>query len=168
MNKLEAIIHDFFKDYAGLESLKNAALLVCRRDGVPLFSYKTFESTWNDSTAGALIGGMWQAAETLTQFIPEVKDEDFRFSFDTSSRGIFIIELNGSFEPLYLSYIYYNLDNPARMKSRVKSIKSKLDIYLDDHLNDLSVISDTHEKDVFLFSDISDDEMNDLFSEVIA
>ncbi len=168
MDKLEVVIHNFFKEYAGLESLKNAALLVCRRDGVPLFSYKTFESTWNDSTAGALIGGMWQAAETLTQFIPEVKDEDFRFSFDTSSRGIFIVELSGNFEPLYLSYIYYNLDNPARMKSRVKSIKDKLDMYLDDHLSNVSTRISTQEKEVFLFSDISDDEMDDLFSEVIA
>lgn len=162
MDNMEVVIHDFFKEYAGLDGLTNAALVICRQDGVPLFSYKDFNSDWNDSTVGALVGGIWQAAETLTQFIPNAENDEFRFSYETSSRGIFIVKLDGDFPPLYLSFIYFDLMNPGRIKSRLRSLISKLTLYIEENLQ-----ANGPSGDVFLFDDISDDEMDDLFSGVI-
>jgi len=161
---MELVIHNFFKEYAGLDGLDNAAVVICRRDGVPLYSYKEFQADWNDSTVGALVGGIWQAAETLTQFIPNAEDEDFRFSYETSSRGIFIIQLNGDFEPLYLSFIYFDMINPAKMKARLRSLEGKLTTYIEDNLERNFQTND----EVFLFDDISDSEMDDLFSGVVS
>ncbi|OIQ18442.1 MAG: hypothetical protein BM556_09300 [Bacteriovorax sp. MedPE-SWde] len=164
MDNMELVIHSFFKEYAGLEGIDNAAIIISRRDGVPLYSYKEFDSNWNDSTVGALVGGIWQAAETLTQFIPNDENEEFRFSYETSSRGIFIVELCGDFEPLYLSFIYFDMLNPAKMKARVRSLESKLTSYIEEKLENNFQSND----EIFLFNEISDDEMDDLFSNVVS
>lgn len=164
MDNMELVIHNFFKEYAGLSGLDNAAVVICRRDGVPLYSYKEFNSEWNDSTVGALVGGIWQAAETLTQFIPDDENEDYRFSFETSSKGIFIIQLSGNFEPLYLSFIYFDMVNPAKMKARLRSLEGKLTAYIEDNLENNFQSNDN----VFLFDEISDTEMDDLFSNVVS
>lgn len=165
MDNLEELIHNFFKEYAGLEGLKDAAIVIARRDGVPLYAYKGFKSTWNESTASALISGMWQAAETLTQFIPTNENEDFRFSYETSTRGVFIVELKGNFDSLYLTYMYFNQDNPAKMKSRIRNLQNKLSLYIDENF-EIGVAKQTS-NDVFLFSNISDAEMDNLFAGVL-
>lgn len=103
---MEELIHGFFKEYADLRGLKDAAIIITRRDGVPLYAHKGYSAKWSVQTASALVGGMWQAAETLTQFIPLNDKEEFRFSYETSTRGIFIVELMGDFDSLYLTYMY--------------------------------------------------------------
>jgi hypothetical protein len=163
MDNLESVIHEFFKEYAGLNDFRNGALVITRRDGIPLYTYKGYETDWSNATVAALVSGLWQAAETLTGFIPGSEDEIFRFSYDTSSRGIYIIELCGDFEPLYLAFIYFDLDNPAKMKSRVRSIEGMLVDYIEERVE-----FNKDSKADFLFSDISDDEMDDLFAGALA
>lgn len=164
---MEELIHSFFNEYADLKGLKDAAIIVTRRDGVPLYAYKGYSAKWSVATASALVGGMWQAAETLTQFIPLNEKEDFRFSYETSTRGVFIVELSGKFDSLYLTYMYYDQENPAKMKSRIRAIQTKLSSYIENNFEKISTNTKNNE-DVFLFSNLTDDEMDNLFAGVMA
>lgn len=162
MDNIEYVIQEFFKEYSGLDSLVNSGLIVCRRDGIPLYSFKSSQTDFDTDTAGALIAGVWQASSVLSQFIPDESDDDFRFNYATSSRGIYVTKLSGAFEDIYLSLIYFDVDNPAKLKSRVRLIEAKLESFIEAHLNESK---DPNE--VFLFDDISDNEVDDLFAGVM-
>lgn len=162
MDNIEVVIQEFFREYSGLDSLVNSGLIVCRQDGIPLYSFKSIETDFDDGTAGALIAGVWQASTVLSQFIPEETDNDFRFNYSTSSKGIYITKLSGSFEDIYLSLIYFGVDNPAKLKSRVRLIENKLVEFIEAHL-EVGIQDDN----VFLFDDISDNEVDDLFAGVL-
>lgn len=79
MDNIEYVIQEFFKEYSGLDSLVNSGLIVCRRDGIPLYSFKSSQTEFDTDTAGALIAGVWQASSVLSQFIPDETEDDFRF-----------------------------------------------------------------------------------------
>ncbi|WP_419173218.1 hypothetical protein [Halobacteriovorax sp.] len=162
MDNIEYVIQEFFKEYSGLDSLVNSGLVVCRQDGIPLYSFKSTQTEFDSDTAGALIAGVWQASSVLSQFIPYETEDDFRFNYATSSKGIYITKLSGPFEDIYLSLIYFDVDNPAKLKSRVRLIETKLAEFIEAHLSD-----DLNPNDVFLFDDISDNEVDDLFSGVM-
>ncbi|AYF43105.1 MULTISPECIES: hypothetical protein [Halobacteriovorax] len=162
MDNIEYVIQEFFKEYSGLDSLVNSGLVVCRQDGIPLYSFKSTQTEFDSDTAGALIAGVWQASSVLSQFIPDETEDDFRFNYATSSKGIYITKLSGPFEDIYLSLIYFDVDNPAKLKSRVRLIETKLAEFIEAHLSD-----DLNPNDVFLFDDISDNEVDDLFSGVM-
>lgn len=162
MDNIEYVIQEFFKEYSGLDSLVNSGLVVCRRDGIPLYSFKSSQTEFDTDTAGALIAGVWQASSVLSQFIPDETEDDFRFNYATSSKGIYITKLSGNFEDIYLSLIYFDVDNPAKLKSRVRLIENKLAEFIEAHLDEA-----VNPSDVFLFDDISDNEMDDLFSGVM-
>ncbi len=162
MDNIEVVIQEFFKEYSGLDSLVNSGLIVCRQDGIPLYSFKSIQTDFDSDTAGALIAGVWQASSVLSQFIPEETEDDFRFNYTTSSKGIYITKLSGNFEDIYLSLIYFGVDNPAKLKGRVRLIESKLVEFIEAHLS-----QDIQTDDVFLFDDISDNEVEDLFAGVM-
>lgn len=61
-----------------------------------------------------------------------------------------------------MSLIYFDVDNPAKLKSRVRLIENKLAEFIEAHLDEA-----VNPSDVFLFDDISDNEMDDLFSGVM-
>ena len=161
MDNIESVIQEFFREYSGLDTLVNSGLIVCRQDGIPLYSFKSLETEFDSDTAGALIAGVWQASSVLSQFIPTQSEDDFRFNYSTSSKGIYITKISGSFEDIYLSLVYFDVDNPAKLKSRVRLIESKLTDFIESHL------SENKNDEVFLFDDLSDTEVDDLFAGVI-
>ncbi|MFG1494002.1 hypothetical protein ABMA75_10600 [Halobacteriovorax sp. ZH4_bin.1] len=162
MDNIEVVIQEFFREYSGLDSLVNSGLIVCRQDGIPLYSFKSVETDFDSYTAGALIAGVWQASSVLSQFIPEETQDEFRFNYATSSKGIYITKLSGFFDDIYLSLIYFDVDNPAKLKARIRSIESKLPEFIEAHLS-----GDSDPNEVFLFDDISDNEVDDLFAGVL-
>lgn len=162
MDSFPKLVNDFFVDVADISQLRNSSLFLCRADGVPLYSNNGLGEDVSEASVGALLGGVWQAARTLASFIPdsEGNQDIFRLSFDTSSRGIYIVPTPINGEEFYLGMIYFSEVNPGQVKSRLRDLSFKFVEYIES----ISIHLAPEVKDEFLFDDISDDEMDNLFT----
>ncbi len=128
-----------------------------RKDGHVLFSSSKKHFI---TSLAALSTGAWQAAFSLIQSIEDSDDEkNFRFSFDTSSEGILILPLRLNSEVYYGALIYEDQINPGFLKNKFKNLVDKLEYYL--------IESGSNEPQLgnqFLFKDITDAEIDNLFS----
>ena len=152
----------FFNQYGYLEN--NCRFFVFREDGLILYSSKTVE-TKTASSCGALMGGTWQAAMTLISFIGKNKKQaDFRLSFDSSQEGVHILS-SGQFHnhKVYLGAIFTGQVNPAMLKNKIKNLNFKLS----DFIKSCSAeIKKSNNEENFLFSNITDSEIDAMFSVV--
>ena len=156
---IEGLLRDFFR-IESLESfIDKGAIIVSRPDGIPLVSYEVHEKGWTDSTLSALAAASWQAAENIIKVFGEMDSSDYRFSFDTSSSGFYILKIDTDDE-LVISYIYNGHDNPGKVKSQFRRLKMALEDYILENKVE-------EQKDNFLFDSISDDEMDQLFGSVV-
>ena len=113
--------------------MENTALIVTRADGVPLYSVNDY-GPWDANSVGALVGGMWQAAETVIKFIPDAAEDEFRLNFDSSSRGVYILKVDGDFEPLFICLMYFDIVNPAKIKTKLKTVQSQLAFFIENNI----------------------------------
>lgn len=132
---------------------------VVRSDGVVVFSST---EDFNESySIGALVGGVWQAANALNTIVSKKSDVlEFRLSFDTSSEGIYILPFDHNDKHYFICSIYKNEKNPAVLKNKMRNIKQTLSFYL----KEMVVESVTQSRGGYLFSDITDEEMDKLFN----
>ena len=136
----------------GRLGLAGVCLYVVRSDGSVIYKDGDFK---NNQAVGALISGAWQAT---TEILKHDKDASFRFSFDTSSSGIYVLSLVLEGETLYLASIFKNEVNPGRLKVNMRKMRN----VLSEKLDGLSPAEPPREG--LLFEDLSDDEVNNLFS----
>lgn len=131
---------------------------VVRNDGVVVYANT---DNFNEShSIGALVGGLWQAAEALNSLVSNDTDIfDFRLSFDTSAQGIYVLPFILNSNTYYICAIYKDVNNPALLKNNLRNLKTTLSYYLDD-----IAVTPVVERDGYLFKDISDEEMNNLFN----
>ena len=151
------MMNDFFSK----EKLSSKQqIFITGREGIILYS--TMEN--KDAVhAGVLMSGLWQAANALSDFIPQKNKEDFfRLSFDTSSKGLYIYPFFIQKEEYYLGATYFDKLNPGQLKLKIQNLAWKLSKYLDKEMKEYKNIET--KRDDFLFTDISDDEMDRLFS----
>lgn len=153
---INTIVKQFFveNDFHKLAS----KMAVVRNDGVII--YANTENFNESYSIGALVGGVWQAAEALNSLVSKESNIfDFRLSFDTSEQGIYVLPFVLNKKTFYICAIYKDMNNPAVLKNRLRNLKDTLSFYLDEMV-DTQI---TH-RDGFLFSDITDQEMDKLFN----
>lgn len=133
-------------------------MAVVRPDGIVLYSNSNgFEES---SSIGALVGGLWQAAHALNSIVSKQSDiMEFRLSFDTSNEGIYILPLTINNKEFYICAIYSEVNNPALLKRNLRNLKEILSRYLLEYAE-----HSTHSTEEFLFTNITDEEMDNLFS----
>lgn len=156
----------FFEEYSDIDRLSRSSLFMCRQDGMLVYHNNGLGDQVDKNSVGALLGGIWQAAQALTNFLPNQDDMDsYRLSFDTSSQGVFIQPIIIEDVPYYLGLLYNNEINPAQIKSKLKILMINFKKYLDQEIDNLSDEFDSVKReDGFLFTDISDAEMDRLFA----
>ena len=159
-NTFQNEIESFFSTSTILQEFNSCNLFFVRHDGIILYSTDKNSSDLEQSSIGALLGGVWQAAEALTSFLPNNHDEVFRFSFDTSSKGIYILPVEFDGKKYYLSVTYFEQINPGYLKTLIRKLAQKLKLYLRELNHRLRESHDSK----FLFKDITDDEMDNLFT----
>ena len=159
---LPNIVSEYFKNIADTTRLDSVGMFLCRMDGVVLFS-ETGNMREEDVThIGALLGGVWQAASALAAFMPNNNLQDqFRLSFDTASRGIYILPVEHEEKVYYMGFTYQDEINPGLVKAKARVLALKLCEYLEKNYK--AIIIKSESKADFLFSDITDSEMDQLF-----
>ena len=135
-------------------------IFLCRDDGLLVFFNATQIDERNASSIGALVGGAWQAAASLSEFIPHNKDDlGFRLSFDTSSRGLYVLPVLIEDREYYLGIIFNDEINPALVKAKLRKLLLRF-----NH----SIKTEGRKKPEPhrpLFDNITDSEMDALFGE---
>ncbi|ATH06430.1 hypothetical protein BIY24_00285 [Halobacteriovorax marinus] len=162
LENLPKLAHEFFCEVADLSQLTNSSLFLCRSDGVPLYVKNELNSDFDDASVGALLGGVWQAARAMASFIPESSlGEEYRLSFDTSDKGIYIVPIDLSGEEVYLGLIYFNEVNPGMVKAKLRDLSWRLQEFW-------SLVNIKEDKsNANLFNNITDEEMDNLFAATI-
>lgn len=139
-----------------------------RDDGIVVYS--NFHNELDSKSIGALVGGVWQAASSLASFASDENSMDFRFSYDTSSDGILIFPLCHGKNQYFLCGIYKDEMNPAVLKQKLKILQGKLSEFLNENCR----VENSNQKQYtqqdeknragYLFDNLTDDEMDHLFS----
>lgn len=158
MNVAEKIKYVLEPKKAGIK----ARLFVGRDDGITIY-----DSIQNQTTASvsALVSGVWQASEALMGLVhPDQEVMEFRLAFDTSSQGVYLFPFKVSGKKYFLGAIYNNCLNPGQLKRQVTLIKEEMDRFFQDMKFEEKAIAKGAARDGFLFNDISDEEMDRLFS----
>ena len=102
-NSIPKYVETFFKSCDIDEKLERYSFFLIRHDGVVLYHNNNLGDSLSQSSIGALLGGVWQAARALANFIPkEDSEEGYRLSFDTSSQGVYVVPIVVGTEELYL------------------------------------------------------------------
>lgn len=136
-----------------------ARLFVTREDGITIYDSVQDKTT---TSVSALVSGVWQASEALMGLVhPTQNVLEFRFAFDTSSRGVFLFPITAQGKKYFLGAIYNDYVNPGQLKHQVSMIKEELELTLPKEASKEQVSST---RAGYLFSDISDAEIDRLFS----
>lgn len=164
MINLKSLVTNFFIEN-GFDKFSNH-LCIVRSDGIVLYSNS--KDKFVEGSIGALASGVWQAASSMMSYVNKNDDSDFRFNFDTSSNGIYILPINLCDTRCYLVAMYQEEFNPAKLKQYLKNLLFLLEMYIRDESisvsNESSNFRVTHNRREYLFEDITDEEIDKLFN----
>lgn len=140
-----------------------ARLFVTREDGITV--YDTIQDNTTTSVA-ALVSGVWQASEALMGMVRKDQEVmEFRLGFDTSSQGIYLFPFALAGKRYFLGAIYNDCLNPGQLKRNVALIKEEMDLLFKNEGEEVTPKKATSpQREGFLFKDISDEEIDRLFS----
>jgi hypothetical protein len=146
------------------KSRVKARLFVTREDGITIYDTVQDKTT---SSVSALVSGVWQASEALMGLTnPNHDVMEFRLGFDTSSQGIYLFPFSLNEKRYFLGAIYHNCVNPGQLKRQVALIKAEMEVRLQDE-SPVTVAkpkTKSSGREGFLFQEITDDEIDRLFS----
>jgi hypothetical protein len=169
-NSIPHYVETFFKSCEIDDKLNRYSFFLIRHDGVVLYHNNNLGDSLSKSSIGALLGGVWQAANALASFIPkEESKEGYRLSFDTSAQGVYIVPISVGDEELYLGLIYHDEVNPGFIKNKIREMASSFSEFLEAELKESITRKQSQKKthttkSEFLFGDITDSEMDRLFA----
>lgn len=157
MNVTERIKHVLEPKKAGIK----ARLFVTREDGITIYDTVQNQTT---TSVSALVSGVWQASEALMGLAHPKQDVmEFRLGFDTSSQGIYLFPFSLTGKRYFLGAIYHDCVNPGQLKRQVAMIKEEMDrLFLELPVENKKV--KTSGREGFLFNEITDEEIDRLFS----
>lgn len=157
MNVTERIKHVLEPKKAGIK----ARLFVTREDGITIYDSVQNQTT---TSVSALVSGVWQASEALMGLAHPNQDVmEFRLGFDTSSQGIYLFPFSLNGKRYFLGAIYHDCVNPGQLKRQVAMIKEEMDrLFIELPVENKKVT--TNNREGFLFTEITDEEIDRLFS----
>ncbi|MBI2521537.1 MAG: hypothetical protein HYV97_14055 [Bdellovibrio sp.] len=110
---------------------------------------------------GALVSGVWLASNELAKQINLHDSLTSRLSFDSSDSGIHILPLKTKARLYFMAIVYSKVLNPGLVKNQARILRDK--IAGSDYFTDINAVKKTSS---VLFENISDDEVNKLFSNI--
>ena len=146
------------KNFFEIDTNFDIDIAFVRNDGIILYS--NVKDQKRSGAVGALVGGVWQASRSLANFVSDQDFFNFRLSFDTSSDGVLILPIKISNKEYLLFGMYKNVYNPAVIRQKLKVLRMRLEEFIVDEPDEDSVSKQSE----YLFSNITDEEMDNLFN----
>lgn len=140
-----------------------ARLFVTREDGITIYDSVQNQTT---TSVSALVSGVWQASEALMGLVHSNQDVmEFRLGFDTSSQGIYLFPISLLGKRYFLGAIYHDCVNPGQLKRQIALIKEEMvRLFQEEAAKPIAAKPKAVVREGFLFQDISDEEIDRLFS----
>lgn len=160
--KITLTIEQYFKNKP-IDFLNQGSVAVLRSDGIVLYYYSNNDSDEKSlSSYFVLAAGAWQASNEIRSHVNLGDNEEiFRFSFDTSSQGVYVLSIDVHETNYLLVSTYKNEVNPGQIKSKLRLVRDGLKQHL--ALNEKMTEAEKEEQNK-LFANITDDEIEKLFS----
>ncbi len=169
---LEIKADPFFNSKKNANEKLATGFFLCRQDGQLLgFEVDSFKHLMpkDEYSIGALLAGLWQASEALLSFLPKKASSDaFRLSFDTTDTGLFIYPMCVDNQSFYLGILFSESINPALLKNKGRQLAQKIEtkLTLEEKIPAKDTLISSRKTEGRLFDNISDEEMNRIFSSV--
>ena len=138
--------------------VSRCSLYIVQEDGTLFFPKKP---TPTALAVGALVSGVWLASNELAKQINFQESLASRLSFDSSDSGIHILPLKTKSRLYFMAVIYNKVVNPGLVKNQVRILRdglARIDLF-NERITEKKASS-------VLFENISDDEVNKLFSNI--
>ncbi len=155
-NEQNYILNEFQTIFGDLQS--NCQIYIVQEDGTLFFPKKA------NSTAlaiGALVSGVWLASNELAKQINFHDSLASRLSFDSSDSGIQILPLRTKYRSYFMAVTYSKVINPGLAKNQIRLLRDRL-----AGLDFFDGMSTGKKASSVLFENLSDDEVNKLFSNI--
>ena len=147
-------IVDAIEKNISIFSSDNANVVVTRPDGLVVWEDLKDKSKLQE--LGALGCGLWQSAKTFGKFTDN-NSPNSTLSFGSSAEGLFINNVKIGIHEYIIFMIYKDCLNPAKLKLKFRSLRQLVEDFL-------FFESEQDTKEEKIFSDITDKEVDDLFS----
>ncbi len=152
---LNSLISDYFDNNCDFDV---SMTTIVRADGIVVYSSRDLAP--KAASIGALVGGVWQAAEALNTHSGKGEEiSEYRFSFDKTDSGIYILPVMIEKNYYYIATLYSDTFNPALLKRNFRLLKEDVEKFLSKNK-----VKKTHLREDFLFKNITDEEIDNLFS----
>jgi predicted regulator of Ras-like GTPase activity (Roadblock/LC7/MglB family) len=132
-------------------------LFIYRDDGINIFT----KDEKNKSTIGALVAGVWQASSELSKNVKIESDKEFQFNFYNSNSGVYLISICANSNQYIIGTSYENETNPGKLKLELRRFAKNIETFITKFKN-----VETKVRTEYLFNEISDHEIDAMFSTV--
>jgi len=107
---------------------------------------------------GALLAGVWQASEALKNFMKkDDSKEDLKLNFQNTHSGYLLLPLTQRNPQIIFAFIFEEQTNPGKIKHVAGKIR--------DHFDEIEILNqESGKEEELLFKDITEDEVDKLFS----
>lgn len=157
---ITALVKEFFVDNEFHRISEKVA--VVRNDGTVLYSNSI--NSLEASNIGALASGIWQAAQSLSSLVnKELPEDAYRMSFDTSSDGIYLLPTTLGASQCYFCCIFREQLNPGKLKQSMRNISFLLEAFIQEETMRHAQKDEPVRNGGYLFQNITDEEMDQLF-----
>lgn len=157
---LASLVKEFFVENEF--HLISEKVAVVRNDGTVLYS-NSMDSK-EAANIGALASGIWQASSSLASLVDKnLPEESYRLSFDTSSDGVYLLPASLDKRNCYFCCIFKDRLNPGKLKQNMRNISFLLEAFVREESLRKEQKAQPREKEGYLFENITDEEMDQLF-----
>ncbi len=157
---IEARLEEHFEKFSGRNILAKATILALSHDGRVYGQLGIKKSATDIQSLGALLVGMWQASEAVKGFMDTSQTDDLNMSFQSSHSGFFILRPGERNPNVFWGLLFENETNPGKIKLYFKKLR--------DHFEGVEILPAKNKDDEgdgsYLFKDITEDEVDKLFS----
>lgn len=157
---IESRLTDHFESFSGKEILEKTTVLALSRDGRVYGQLGVKRSSQDIQSLGALLVGMWQASEAVKDFLNERQENDLNLSFQSSQSGFLILKPGLNNKEIFWGLLFEKEVNPGKVKLYFKKLR--------DHFDSIEVLpskmSEDEKNGEYLFKDITEEEVDRLFS----
>ncbi len=107
---------------------------------------------------GALLAGVWQASEALKEFMSDDgPKDDLRLNFQNAHSGYLLLPPTEKNPKIVFAFVFQKQTNPGKIKHLAGKIRN--------HFNEIEILKmDNGKEEELLFKDITEDEVDKLFS----
>lgn len=157
---IEKKLSEHFESFSGKSVLKKTTILALSKDG-RVYGQLGVRKPENDAQSlGALLVGMWQASEAVESFLSNDNDSEMAMSFQNSHKGFFILKPSAANPEVFWGLLFNEEVNPGKIKVFFKKLRS--------HFDKIEILTKKEikkgEDGNPLFQDITDEEVDELFS----